>query len=201
MNLKKSVHESWHNILQFSDIPIHELMYLKKQGYDWYPKKGILRAFKECQFPPKIVIVGQDPYNDGSADGLAFSNSKMTPSLEIINNELHRTFDFKGNITNLVCWAKQGILLLNAALTVEKYKTESHLGLWEDFIIDIIYKMPKETVFFLWGKKAQQFIPVINRNCVVETADHPVAESRGTGTFTGCNHFFNHKYINWICQV
>jgi len=150
----------------------------------------------------KVVIVAQDPYHDGSAHGLAFStlSDKTPPSLRNIFKELlseygpsmavERTYN-----NNLEDWAKQGVLLLNRTLTVEKSKANSHSKIgWKTFteeIIKLINKQDKPIVYLLWGNNAKEIKSLIDnpKHLVLEAAHpSPLSASRG---FFGCDHFYN----------
>jgi len=134
------------------------------------PKNYILRALSLTDYNDvKVVILGQDPYHGvGEANGLAFSVNdgiKLPPSLQNIykelNSDLNIPISTKGDLT---CWAKEGVLLLNTVLTVEKDKPASHKNLgWENFTDAIIKKInEKDTpvVFILWGNFAKS-----KKNC------------------------------------
>ena len=167
----------------------------------------------------KVVILGQDPYHGkGQAHGLAFSvpsGVKIPPSLQNIFKELQR--DLKHSISsngNLESWAKQGVLLLNATLTVREKKAGSHQKLgWEPFTDSIIKKLSEEkegVIFLLWGAFAQKKSALIDTNKHhILTTTHPSPFSAYRG-FLGCNHFSktnkillnsNQKPINWkLCS-
>lgn len=159
------------------------------------------RAFKECQYKDvQIVILGQDPYHDGRANGLAFANSSslglVSPSLRNIWKSLETDFDVLevDFDHSLESWARQGVLLLNTALTVEKGKAGSHLDLWRPFterFITALTESKNGIVFMLWGKKAQYFEQFIVGNQHVLKAAHPAAEvySGGKAGFFTCKHF------------
>lgn len=146
----------------------------------------------------KCVILGQDPYpNPNQAMGLAFSvnkNVSIPRSLQNIYKELQQEYNYPiPNNGDLTPWAKQGVLLLNSTLTVEKGKAGSHFGLgWEiytDKIIDSLNNSNHAIVFMLWGKKAQEKATLItNKSHLILTAPHPSPYSANTGFF-GCEHF------------
>jgi uracil-DNA glycosylase len=161
--------------------------------------KNIFNAFSQCPFDDvSVVILGQDPYHgEGQAHGLSFSvqdGIKIPPSLQNIYKELEtdigKTIPKTGNLEH---WARQGVLLLNATLTVEKDKAGSHQKLgWEEFTDAVIKKMSDEkenVVFLLWGKYAQEKGKVIDtERHLVLTAAHPSPFSAYNGFF-GCRHF------------
>ena len=139
-----------------------------------YPLKSkILRSLVLTDYDEvKVVILGQDPYHgEGEANGLCFAVSngiKLPPSLQNIYKELEADLGIpRSSVGNLECWAKEGVLLLNSVLTVEKDKAASHKGIgWENFTDAIIKKInEKETpvVFILWGNnaKAKEKLPAL----------------------------------------
>lgn len=146
----------------------------------------------------KVVILGQDPYHgDGEAHGLSFSvkeNIKVPPSLKNIYKELNSDLGtYIPNNGYLEKWARQGVLLLNSVLTVEKDKPGSHRNKgWEIFTDTVITKLNernKPIVFVLWGNYAKDKEKYItNPNHLVLTSPHPSPFSARTGFF-GCKHF------------
>ena len=177
-----------------------------------YPdRKDIFKAFRLTPFDEvKVVILAMDPYPvEGQADGLAFSNSKsntISPSLKNILKEIEDEFpENKDIITHgrldlqdLSRWSKQGVLLLNAALTVEKGKAGSHLELWKPFTIKIIQTLntKNDIIWLFLGKESQNFTKfVTNLSHTVILGVHPAAEaySQNAGFF-GSNCF---KKINF----
>tara|TARA_B110000196_G_C20915343_1_gene552603 strand:+ start:73 stop:774 length:702 start_codon:yes stop_codon:yes gene_type:complete len=183
-------------------------------------KDKVFTAFKLSSFSKtKIVIIGQDPYHGrGQAHGLSFSvpnGEKIPPSLKNIFKELQS--DLKIPITqkgNLESWANQGILLLNATLTVQLEKAGSHQNLgWKNFTDAVISKLSSEKnglVFLLWGAFAQKKSLLIDdkKHTILQTT-HPSPLSAYRG-FLGCKHFSktndlliksNQKPINWnLCS-
>lgn len=165
------------------------------------PMKQIFNAFSLTPFDKvKVVIVGQDPYHGpGQAEGLSFSVPKgipMPPSLQNIFKELHAEFNIpKPSHGSLVSWAEQGVLLLNATLTVRENQPKSHYGQgWEPFtdkIIQLLAEKKDPIVFLLWGKSAiEKFEHFHNKPLphLVLTAPHPSPLSAYSGFF-GCAHF------------
>lgn len=141
-----------------------------------YPEKeNIFKCFKLCDYKNlKVVIIGQDPYCDGSATGLAFANSgdkvRLSPSLskikETVEREIYCNFKLDFDET-LESWAKQGVLLLNTSLTVEKHIPSSHNAMWERFTKYTIKRLSeKETglIFMLWGNKAKEYKKYIDKD-------------------------------------
>lgn len=163
------------------------------------PGNLIFNAFDHCSFDKvKVVIIGQDPYHGpGQAHGLCFSVNDgviFPPSLLNIFKEIERDLSIPTPKTgNLTRWADQGVLLLNASLTVEAHKAGSHQGRgWETFTDSVIRKIAEEkehVVFMLWGNYAQQKGAVINptRHLVLKSV-HPSPLSAYRG-FIGCGHF------------
>lgn len=158
-----------------------------------------LRAFELTDLDQvKVVIFGQDPYHQpGVADGLAFSSQQpATPaSLKNIFTELRREYPELALETNdLTAWARQGVLLLNSALSVVAHQPNAHAGLGWDYVItktvQYINTHLNNVVFMLWGRQAQRFAPLIDRRRHhVLTAAHPSPLSAAYGFF-GCGHFF-----------
>ena len=163
------------------------------------PKSLIFNAFDLSSFEAtKVVILGQDPYhNEHQAHGLSFSvpeGIKIPPSLKNIMAEIESDLGIKtlpnGDLSR---WAKQGVLLLNSVLTVEKNKPGSHANTaWVDFtdtVIDILNEQKQNLVFLLWGNYAQQKSELIDADKhLVLTAAHPSPFSAHKGFFH-CKHF------------
>ncbi len=172
----------------------------QKQFRIIYPE--VSEAFNAFKYTPwddvRVVLVGQDPYHDGSAHGLAFSTvgSKCPPSLKNIlleveddcYNGLHIP---RSILLNLEGWARQGVLLLNTALTVEKGKPGSHSKLWSAFTIEVfrLLRSKPGTIYMLWGNHAKNFKQYIDldQNYVLE-AGHP-SPLNTKYPFKGCKHF------------
>jgi uracil-DNA glycosylase len=163
------------------------------------PYQNIFSAFTLCPFDKvKVVILGQDPYHGhGQAHGLSFSvpdGVNIPPSLKNIYKEIQT--DIGNPIPssgNLESWAKQGVLLLNATLTVKGGQPASHQGIgWETFTDAIIKKISDEkvqVVFLLWGKYAEAKANLIDQNKhLILLAPHPSPFSAYKGFF-GCKHF------------
>jgi uracil-DNA glycosylase len=172
----------------------------KAAGRIIYPKGSeIFNALNTTVFDAvKVVIIGQDPYHgEGQAHGLAFSvrkNVPIPPSLQNIYKEIDREFGQKkrphGDLTS---WAQQGVLLLNATLTVEQARAGSHQKKgWEEFtdaVIRAINEKHEHVVFMLWGSYAQKKGAFIDRKKhLVLEAPHPSPLSAHRG-FLGCGHF------------
>lgn len=173
----------------------------KENGKTIFPKENnIFNAYNSTPFNKvKVVIIGQDPYHGtNQAHGLSFSvqnGIKPPPSLVNIYKEIKNNYpNFKiPNHGNLETWAKQGVLLLNSILTVEKNKPASHQKKgWEHFTDASISKLSQNRegiIFILWGNFAQQKASLIdeNRHHILKAA-HPSPFSAHNGFF-GCNHF------------
>ncbi len=166
-----------------------------------YPqRKNIFNAFQHTPFDQlKVVILGQDPYHgEGQANGLSFSvqkGEKVPPSLRNIYKELnsdveHFSIPHHGSLTS---WADQGVLLLNATLTVRAKEPGSHQGKgWEIFTDKVITEISARkngVIFLLWGKYAQQKSTLIDESRhTIFKAPHPSPFSAHQG-FLGCRHF------------
>lgn len=203
--MRVRIDESWRQVLQPEfDKPYFELLtnFVRRayQTTQCFPPAGqIFRAFDLCPFNKvRVVIIGQDPYHDvNQAHGLCFSvqdGVPVPPSLVNIYKELNRDLGkpvpSSGNLTH---WAEQGVLLLNATLTVEAHKAGSHQGKgWEeltDAAIQALNNQRSNVVFMLWGSYAQRKGQYIDRRKhLVLTAVHPSPLSAYRG-FIGCGHF------------
>lgn len=199
------VEKSWKKVLanEFSEQYFINLTNFVKEEHKvqkiYPPGKEIFNAFNLCPFDEvKVVILGQDPYHGaGQAHGLCFSvkeNVKSPPSLINIFKEIKSDIgtDFPEN-GNLERWAKQGILMLNATLTVRAANPGSHQKKgWEiftDSVIKAVSEQKEEIVFLLWGAYAQKKGQIINKSehCVLESP-HPSPFSAHKG-FLGNKHF------------
>lgn len=183
----------------FSDIK-NKLKNEKEDGKIIYPPGNqIFAAFDHCSFDNvKVVIIGQDPYHgEGQANGLCFSVApgiKKPPSLVNIFKELNRDLNIPvPENGDLSAWAKQGVLLLNAILTVRASEAGSHQNIgWEKFtnrVIEILSEEKEGLVFLLWGKFAQEKAALIDdkKHFILESV-HPSPFSADKGFF-GCSHF------------
>lgn len=201
------IHPSWKEILkqEFSkDYFLQLVMFLKTEkakGNILYPPGALIfNAFNKTPFDNvKVVIIGQDPYHgEGQAHGLSFSvqtGIKPPPSLMNIYKEIQSDLgvDMPKEYGNLSHWAEQGVLLLNAALTVRKGEPFSHAQFgWKEFTDEVIRKISEKkqgVIFLLWGKFAQEKQVLIDetRHYVLKAA-HPSPFSADKGFF-GCRHF------------
>ncbi|MBT3249917.1 MAG: uracil-DNA glycosylase [Candidatus Pacebacteria bacterium] len=200
-----NIHPSWNNVLkdEFEKSYFTELTSFVrdeyKKGEVYPPGSQIFAAFDHCAYDDvKVVILGQDPYHGlKQANGLCFSVSKevrIPPSLQNIYKELQtdlgKEIPTHGDLQH---WAEQGVLMLNATLTVRKGQAASHQGKgWEEFTDSVIKLLSEEKtglVFLLWGNYAKRKGEVIDRekHLVLEAA-HPSPLSAYNGFF-GCHHF------------
>lgn len=199
------IEESWKEVLmpEFSkDYFIRLTDFVRKEYHEttvYPPGKLIFNAFNLCPFDKvKVVIIGQDPYHGpGQAHGLCFSvNDGIQPPPSLvnifkeINNDLGKPIPQSGNLTR---WAEQGVLLLNATLTVRAHQPGSHQRRgWEEFTDAVIRKLAEEKsnlVFILWGAYAQKKGAFIDRSKhLVLTSVHPSPLSAHSGFF-GNHHF------------
>lgn len=208
--------ESWQQVLgiEFDKPYMQALRLFLRQEKDHkkiiYPKSAnVFQAFALAPLPQvKVVILGQDPYHGpGQAHGLCFSvqpGVRPPPSLVNIYKELQADLGILPAAHGcLINWAKQGVLLLNSVLTVERGRPASHQGHgWEKFtdrVIEILNEKMEGIVFLLWGSYAQrkgQFIHV-DKHCVLKTS-HPSPFSVHQG-FLGCKHFSKtNQYLHSI---
>ncbi len=199
------IDESWKSILQdeFEKDYFLKLTEFIRDEYKtrkiFPPAKLIFNAFDQCTFDKlKVVILGQDPYHGpGQAHGLCFSVNdgvNFPPSLRNIfkelQNDIGKPIPKSGNLTD---WAKQGVLLLNATLTVQAYMAGSHQNKgWEQFTDAVIHKInhqKENVVFILWGNYAISKSKLIDQNKhLVLTSVHPSPLSASRGFF-GNKHF------------
>ena len=199
------IEPSWKELLkdEFEKPYFSELIQFVKNEYKttkiYPPGKLIFNAFDHCPAEQtKVVILGQDPYHGpGQAHGLCFSvpeGIEQPPSLQNIfkeiNNDLGKPIPTSGNLER---WAEQGVLLLNATLTVRAHQAGSHQRRgWEEFTdaaIRVLAEQKEHLVFILWGSYAQKKGAFIDRNRhLVLTSVHPSPLSAYNGFF-GNKHF------------
>ncbi len=205
ISIKPPIDESWNVVLKdpFSSSYFTELKQFlvdeRAKHIIYPPRQQIFSAFNHTPFDKvKVVIIGQDPYHGvGQANGLCFSVSdgiKSPPSLvnifKELNADLGLTIPPSGNLES---WAKQGVLLLNATLTVRASTPGSHQNKgWETFtdtVIKQLSEQKKGLVFLLWGRYAQakEFLIDVKKHHVLKAA-HPSPFSAYNGFF-GCKHF------------
>lgn len=199
------IHESWKEALsdEFDQAYFLALTSFVRKEYQettvYPPSKDIFRAFDLCPFNEvKVVVLGQDPYHGlGQANGLCFSvhnGVRIPPSLQNIYKELSNDLNIPiPQSGELERWAEQGVLLLNATLTVRARQAGSHQHKgWEEFTDAAVRALSEKReglVFMLWGNYAKQKGTVIDRtkHFVLEAA-HPSPFSAHNGFF-GCKHF------------
>ena len=169
-------------------------------GKVYPPGKLIFNAFEKCSFEAcKVVILGQDPYHGtGQANGLSFSVNDGTPKppsllniFKEINDDIGKPIPISGNLER---WAVQGVLLLNATLTVRAGQAGSHQGKgWEAFTDAVIKKISDEkkgVVFMLWGRYAQEKGRIISsEKHLILTSKHPSPMAAASGGWFGNRHF------------
>lgn len=212
----------WMNVIDRTEL--NNVMAKVGQEYRRKPlcpaQSDVFRAFELCPLNDlKVVMLGQDPYpQKGVATGVLFGNRKevdegnLSPSLNVvkeaaINFEVPHyciTFD-----QTLESWAKQGILMLNSALTVEMNKIGSHVMFWRPFIAKLLKKLSNKEpgiIYVLFGSQAQTFTPYINiRNSIVVKTEHPAWYARTnqkmpSKLFLDINKVLKEKYgkgIEW----
>lgn len=198
------LHQSWKNQIgsefqkpYFEAIKAHLVQEFKTGQLIYPPAKNIFAAFDLCPFDAlKVVILGQDPYHGaGQAHGLSFSVPEgigIPPSLrnifKEIQSDLGKPIPENGNLER---WANQGVLLLNAILSVRANQAASHRKIgWETFTDAVIQKISEQkqgVVFLLWGNFAKNKAHLIDASKhLILTAPHPSPLARG---FSGCKHF------------
>ncbi|TPV33451.1 uracil-DNA glycosylase [Paucihalobacter ruber] len=207
-----TINDSWksHLATEFNQPYFLSLAEFVKTEYKTHqcfpPGKEIFAAFDYCSFNDlKVVIIGQDPYHGvGQANGLCFSvhdGISHPPSLINIFKELEKDLGIpypkSGNLSK---WAKQGVLLLNATLTVRNSQAGSHQNRgWEQFtdtVISIISKEKEKVVFLLWGNYAKQKNKLIDiTKHHVLTAGHPSPLSANRGLWFGNKHFSKTNFL------
>lgn len=204
MNVR--IAEDWKNLLieEFEKPYFQTLVDFVKEEFQRYrvypPGKQIFAAFDYCSLEDlKVVIIGQDPYHGaGQANGLCFSVSnevRTPPSLQNIFKELKTDVGKEiPNTGNLEHWARQGVLMLNATLTVRANTAGSHQNKgWETFTDAVIEKISKEkenVVFLLWGAYAQR------KGAVIDRTKHLVLESAHPSPFAAHRGFFGNKHFS-----
>lgn len=208
MDLQKQLGPEWYTLLG----PLFEedwMANLGKRisaaetlGYPTQPRlHEVFRAYEYVQPSQlKVLMIGQDPYPNGQADGFAFSTRDALPplTLRIVFDELEREGYGKRYNPNLVDWAEQGVMMLNTCLTCSYKMSLSHQGWgWEKFIaatLDHINDLNQPFVVMAWGSPAKALVRehiLREGNRIILEAIHPVAQSRSEGRlkFVGCRHF------------
>lgn len=201
------LHPSWTPYLNeyFATESFQKLSNLVDQAYlnnTVYPKaQHIFAAFNDTPLDTiKVIIIGQDPYhNEGQAHGLAFSVPEgitPPPSLKNIYKEIEQDLGITKDMTkgDLSSWAKQGVLLLNSVLTVNKHQPGSHQKKgWEaftDYVIKKISDKKEHCVFLLWGNYAKE------KGLQIDETKHLVLRSAHPSPFSAYNGFFGNKHFS-----
>ena len=205
-SIKPIIDPSWETVLNeefqkpyFSDIKKVLVQAIVDKKTIYPEPQNIFQAFNLCPFDKvKVIILGQDPYHGPQqAHGLSFSvlpGTKVPPSLQNIYKELHTDLGVEIPQNGyLEPWAKQGVLLLNASLTVEAHRPNSHSKIgWHNFTDSVIQHLSEEKtglIFLLWGNFARAKKDLIDptKHIILE-APHPSPFSAHSGFF-GCQHF------------
>lgn len=198
---------SWKAVLQeeFDKVYFEQLVqFLKKEKQDGqviYPEGApIFNAFNQTPFDQvKVLLLGQDPYHGpGQAHGLCFSvqdGIKFPPSLQNIFKELHEDVGKAIPTTgNLIHWAKQGVLMLNASLTVRANTPMSHSKIgWEIFtdrVIELVSQKKEHVIFILWGRFAQE------KERLIDTSKHEILKAAHPSPFSAHHGFFGCKHFS-----
>lgn len=201
-----NIEESWKQAMdgQFEKLYFKDLIRFVKSEYRnnlcFPPAKDIFAAFNQCLFEQvKVVIIGQDPYHGaGQANGLCFSVAdgvKHPPSLvnifKEIETDLKQPYPISGNLEH---WASQGVLLLNATLTVRAHQAGSHQKQgWEQFTDAVIERLSQERdglIFLLWGAYAKKKgKKIAGKRHSVLISGHPSPLSANRGYWFGNKHF------------
>ena len=204
--MQVKIHQSWKPFLQgeFEKPYFTKLANFVKQEYQAHkcypPGRHIFAAFDHSHFDTtKVVIIGQDPYHGpNQANGLCFSvrdGIPHPPSLvnifKEIEQDLGRSYPQSGNLER---WADQGVLLLNATLTVRAYQAGSHQGqgweLFTDAVIQMLSQKKQDLIFLLWGGYAKKKSVLIDQNKHhILTSGHPSPLSANRGLWFGNKHF------------
>jgi len=200
------LHESWKSVLsqEFDKPYFNQLTGFVNEEYKsekcYPPGQQIYSAFDHCHFDDlKVVIIGQDPYHgQGQANGLCFSvgdGIAHPPSLRNIFKELEQDLDLSYPTSgNLESWAKQGVLLLNATLTVQENMAGSHQGKgWETFtdaVIEQVSSKKEDIVFLFWGGYAKKKGNKVDKSKHhILSSGHPSPLSANRGYWFGNKHF------------
>ncbi|MEG0025651.1 MAG: uracil-DNA glycosylase [Bacilli bacterium] len=213
------INKKWDDVLclEFDKAYFRNLVAVVKKSYEndiVYPAyNDIFKALKETDYDEvKVVILGQDPYHgEGEAHGLCFSvldGVTCPPSLKNILKELYNDIGIMKKSTDLTCWAKQGVLLLNCIMTVVKNKPLAHKNIgfeiFTDRIISLLNERSKPIVFILWGNYAKSKELLITNKChFIITSSHPSPFSAhrgflGSKPFSRTNDFLAKKNIEKI---
>lgn len=213
--MQVKIEAGWQKVLQpeFEKPYFTELIGFVKSEYNttriYPPGSQIFAAFDACAFEKtRVVIIGQDPYHGkGQANGLCFSVNKgipIPPSLvnifKELNQDVGKPFPNNGDLSD---WASQGVLLLNATLTVRASQPGSHQNKgWENFtdaVIDTLSMQKENLVFLLWGAYAQK------KGDIIDSSKHLILSSPHPSPFSANRGFFGNKHFskcnNYLSQV
>jgi uracil-DNA glycosylase len=197
-------------------LQIGNRLMVERQKYNVLPEAGSELMFKAFRLTPyskvRVVIIGQDIYQTGAFNGVAFGNglphkptTKIQPSLRNIIKEVERSYSGKTVDPSLYHWSDQGVLLMNTGHTVRYGDAGSHIDIWADFTKLILNAICKKDniVWLLWGKYAQEYEEFIqNKTHYVIVTGHP-SPLNTTNPFVGCNCFLEcdkilgKNKINW----
>lgn len=216
---KLGIHESWHEFfIDMSDV-LQDIVNTIDSGPAYFPKKAdIFKAFRMPKNKIRVVIVGQDPYPNGLATGIAFAvpKGKKSPSLEIIKDELlnytHNLYIDSEFDETLEKWEDEGVFLINYALTLEQYKIASHYHVWRVFMDNLMQYMNDTLsgiIFVYFGNVAKRLSHVIVKTLHYKLfVPHPNADYHSkVSKFVGSDIFQkiddilykNHKEkIQWV---
>lgn len=209
--------QQWFNLLSPEQVTYIKNLIASIYAHEEVPiyplKENVFKAF-ELTSPEevKVVLLGQDPYHTpGQAQGLAFSlpdNAPTQPSMRNILKELESDLGESRYSQDLTSWGEQGVLLLNASLTVKEGQPNSMAKDWEQvtkWFIQAIDNLHQPIVFILWGKNAKSFMPMIEHKDIIHSAHpSPFSASRGffgSKPFSKTNELLekhNIKGIDWV---
>jgi uracil-DNA glycosylase len=207
--LSNRLEKNWRRIIgsEFDYVAMERFLQGERAKGRIYPNdEEIFNALNLTPFEKvKVVIIGQDPYHgEGEAHGLCFSikGKKIPPSLQNIYKEIKAEYGEMPSHGDLTRWGEQGVLLLNATLTVRRDEAGSHQGKgWEKFtdaIIRAVNKKSGPVVFMLWGGRAQKKEALIDtgKHKVLKTSHPSPRSARRPNGFLGCGHFTEaNKYL------
>lgn len=195
---------TWTNYFNHDEITelsnVIDMLYSKDVKV--YPEKlDIFNALIHTSLhKTNVVILGQEPYYNGNANGFAFAcKNKISPSLNAIINAIQDNFKYTTDNFDITLkhWIRDGVLLLNTSLTVEENTPGSHKGVYVNLIDKIIKILNSKThlVWLLWGRDAQSYNGKINKNHLILEAEHPANAAKNNRNWV-CNHFMTaNKYL------
>lgn len=206
---RKSLKRYWRHLIldaaKKHELPLKSNLLTLNNSYEKhrvYPSKDrIFRAFRECSLDAlKVVWLGQDPYHDGHATGLCMGieEGRIPPTLRILNKMLKADYNKEIEDMSFLSWAKQGVLLLNTALTVREKTPGSHVKFWKPFISAVLEEIAEEKKDVVWvalGKSALEIVSEIkgvNQNNIVYLP-HPMyaVYSGKEEQYVNESHLFN----------